>query len=86
MPAISIFYGIIIRMFFDDHAPPHFHAEYAEYKGSIDIKKLKLIEGDLPKRALELILDWAKLHQVELLEDWKLCQAQKSPKKIEPLK
>lgn len=85
MPTISIFYGIIISMFFDDHAPPHFHAKYAEHKGVIDINKLEMIEGHLPRRSLELILDWAELHQDELLEDWELCQNKQSPKKIEPL-
>lgn len=86
MPNISVFYGIIISMFFNDHAPPHFHARYAEYKGIIDISKLEMIEGDLPRRALELILDWAELHQPELLEDWDLCQARQAPKNIAPLK
>jgi hypothetical protein len=86
MPTISSFYGILIKMFFDDHAPPHFHAEYAEFKGIIGIEHLKLIEGNLPRRALELILDWAELHQSELLNDWHLCQSKKQPKKIEPLR
>lgn len=72
-------------MFFDDHAPPHFHVEYAEYKAIIEINRLELIEGHLPRRALELVLDWAELHQEELLKDWQLCQAQKPPRKIEPL-
>jgi hypothetical protein len=85
MPIISMFYGIIISMFFNDHAPPHFHAKYAEFKGIIDINKLEMIEGNLPKRALTLILDWAALHQSALLDDWRLCQEKQSPKKIEPL-
>ncbi len=86
MPTISMFYGIVIGMFFNDHAPPHFHAKYAEFKGTIDIGKLEMIEGDLPRRALLLILDWAAIHQSELLEDWQLCQEKQIPKKIEPLK
>jgi hypothetical protein len=86
MPTISIFYGIIIRMFFDDHAPPHFHAQYAEFKASIDIERLEVIEGELPRRALSLVLDWAELHKAELLEDWGLCQLMQQPKKIDPLK
>lgn len=72
-------------MFFDDHAPPHFHAEYAEFKATIDIYKLELIEGKLPRRALQLVFDWAELHQKELMEDWKLCKAKQQPKKIVPL-
>lgn len=86
MPTISTFYGIIISMFYADHAPPHFHAQYAEFAGIIEIQRLAMIKGDLPKRALELTLDWAKLHQQELLNDWNLCQAKKTPQKIEPLK
>lgn len=86
MPTICIFYGIVIQMFWNDHAPPHFHARYAEYKGIIDIQALTMIEGDLPRRALNLILDWAELHQQELLEDWDLCTKKEMPNKIEPLK
>lgn len=86
MPIISMFYGIVISMFYDDHAPPHFHAKYAEFKGIIDIQTLQMIKGDLPRRALELILDWAELHQSELLNDWDLCQEKQKPHKIEPLK
>ncbi len=85
MPTISAFYGILIQMFFSDHAPPHFHAKYGEGKAVIDIQKLELIEGKLPRRALNLVLDWAELHQPELLKDWQLCQDMKQPKPIAPL-
>ena len=85
MPTISAFYGILIQMFWNDHAPPHFHARYGEYNGIIDINSLKIIEGDLPKRALNLIIDWAKLHQLELSTDWDLCTKKQMPNKIEPL-
>lgn len=85
MPTISVFYGIIIRMFYDDHAPPHFHAEYGEFKATVDIQSLQVLDGRLPRRALELVLDWAELHQTELLADWNLCQQQQPPRKIEPL-
>ncbi|HAU0031598.1 TPA: DUF4160 domain-containing protein [Legionella pneumophila] len=86
MPTISMFYGILIQMFWNDHAPPHFHACYGEYKGIIDINTLRMLEGDLPRRALNLILDWAELHQQELLLDWDLCTQKQMPNKIEPLK
>jgi hypothetical protein len=85
MPTISAFYGLIIQMFFKDHAPAHFHVKYAEYKAIIDIKNLRLIEGKLPRRALGLALDWAELHQAELLADWQLCQDMQNPKPIAPL-
>jgi hypothetical protein len=86
MPTISIFYGIVIQMFWNEHAPPHFHAKYAEFKATIDIQSLQLIKGTLPRRALELVLDWAELHQQELLKNWDLCQADEKPQNITPLK
>jgi hypothetical protein len=73
-------------MFWNDHAPPHFHARYGEYTGTIDINTLKNAEGNLPRRALSLILDWAEFHQKELLLDWELCMKKQMPNKIEPLK
>ena len=85
MPIISRFFGIIIRMFFNEHAPPHFHAEYAEHRAVINIRTLELMEGKLPRRALELVLDWAELHPDELLADWNLCQQHQQPAAIDPL-
>lgn len=85
MPTISIFYGLIIQMFFKDHAPPHFHVKYAEYKAIIEINALTVIEGKLPRRALNLVLDWAELHRSALLDDWQLCQGMQNPKPIPPL-
>ena len=85
MPIISRFFGIIIRMFFKEHAPPHFHAEYGEYRVVIDIRTLAVAEGSLPRRATELVLDWAELHQSELLQDWDLCQQHQQPAEITPL-
>jgi len=85
MPTISTFYGIIVRMFFADHAPPHFHAEYGEFKAVVGIRELRIIEGRLPRRAAQLVLDWAELHQQELMADWDLCRQQQQPKPISPL-
>lgn len=85
MPIISRFFGIIIRMFFNEHAPPHFHAEYGEYRAVINIRTLEVMEGRLPRRATELVLDWAELHQQELIRDWDLCQQHIQPREIEPL-
>ena len=86
MPVISTFYGMLIRMFWNDHAPPHFHVQYGGYKAIIDINTLQLSEGNLPRRALNLVIDWAELHQKELLTDWDLCLQKQMPNKIEPLK
>lgn len=85
MPTISAFYGILIQMFFGDHSPPHFHVLYAEYEALISISTLKVIKGSLPRRALDLVLEWASEHQIALLEDWKLCEQNQTPKKIPPL-
>ena len=72
-------------MFLNDHAPPHFHAEYAEFKATVDITRLCVLEGELPRRALDLVLDWAQLHREELLTDWNLWRAKEAPKPIAPL-
>ena len=85
MPTISMFYGIVIKMFFDDHAPPHFHAEYAEFELIIAINPIKIIKGDAPKRVKSMVLEWAALHQEELLQDWEMCRAMTQPAVIEPL-
>ncbi len=70
MPEITRFYGIVIKMFFGDHSPPHFHAIYGEYNALISIESLEVIEGDLPARAQKMVLEWAKLYQKELLQIW----------------
>lgn len=84
MPEISRFLGIVISMFWNDHAPPHFHAKYGNYEISVNILT-GVVEGMFPKRALRHVLEWYELHQAELLEDWALCKAAKMPKPIEPL-
>jgi hypothetical protein len=61
MPTISTFYGILIRMFFNVHAPPHFHARYGEFEATIDIATRAIIEGQLPRRALNLVQEWAMI-------------------------
>ncbi len=85
MPTISVFYGITIMMFFNEHNPPHFHVKYNGQKASINIEKLELMEGTIPRRALNLVLDWAEIHQVELKNNWELCRQHKEPLKINPL-
>jgi hypothetical protein len=72
-------------MFFNDHAPPHFHARYGEFEVTIEISTLKVIQGQLPGRALNLVEEWAIIHKEELLEDWRLCRENNSPAKIDPL-
>lgn len=72
-------------MFFSDHAPPHFHARYGEFEATVDIATLGVIEGHLPRRALNLVLEWAMIHREELFENWRLCRQNARPVKIEPL-
>lgn len=79
MPVISRFYGIIIKMFFFDHNPPHFHAIYGEYNALININTLEIIEGDLPKKAQALVLEWAKMYQKDLIEIWNTQDFKKLP-------
>ena len=86
MPTIAIFYGIVIQMFWDDHNPPHFHAVYGDDEVVITISTLEVLRGDLPRRALSLVLEWAQGHRTELLEDWRLCERHQMPKKIAPLR
>jgi hypothetical protein len=88
VPTISMFFGIIIRMYFapKEHKPPHFHVYYQEYAARVDIEKSELIEGNLPPKQVKLVLAWNELHKEELLADWKLCQNGEKPFHIDPLK
>jgi hypothetical protein len=72
-------------MYFADHPPPHFHAEYGEHRAVIDIESLTVIGGKLPPRALGLALEWATLHQAELREDWRALERDEPPRRIPPL-
>lgn len=86
MPEISRFFGIVIRMFFDDHNPPHFHAEFQEHRAIIDIQNIKLLDGNLPPKQLKQVQLWALLHQRELMENFiSLGKEFKSYNKIDPL-
>jgi hypothetical protein len=85
MPTISTFYGILIRMFFNDHPPPHFHARYGEFEATINIETMAVIEGELPRRALNLAQESGMIHREESLESWQHCRAKVPPRKIEPL-
>ena len=85
MPEISRFFGVVIRMYFLDHDPPHFHASYAEFEAHVRIQPIGLLSGNLPPRALALVVEWAKLHQRELQENWRRLHSDESPMKIPPL-
>ncbi|MBI5092015.1 MAG: DUF4160 domain-containing protein [Candidatus Hydrogenedentes bacterium] len=85
MPEISRFFGIVIKMYFDDHNPPHFHAEYGGQQVLVDINNLSVFSGRLAPRAMGLVIEWAALRQRELLEDWQRARALESLQKIDPL-
>lgn len=84
MPVLSRFFGIIIRMYFQmsEHNPPHIHAIFGDDMVAVSIVDLKVIEGDLPPRALSLVIEWIKIHQEELLTMWKTQEFHE----IDPLK
>lgn len=79
MPEITRFYGIIIKLFFADHPPPHFHAIYGEYNALFNLETLEIIEGDLPNRATKMVIEWALMYQKELLEMWNTQDFRKLP-------
>jgi hypothetical protein len=79
MPEIARFYGIIIKLFFGDHPPPHFHAVYGEYVGLFNIETLEMFEGDLPSRAKKLVIEWAEMNRTELLDMWNNQEFRKLP-------
>jgi hypothetical protein len=85
MPVLSIFYGIVIYIYWYDHAPPHIHARYAEHEVQIDIQQASVLEGSLPKRALAMVLEWTREHQAELLEAWAAASSGQPAGRIAPL-
>ena len=85
MPKISEFFGIAIYMYFDDHPPAHFHARYAEFEAVVQIDDLSVARGNLPPRALGLVIEWATLHRNELGDVWRQAQAMETLSKIPPL-
>lgn len=88
MPVISSFYGILIKMYFGDHAPPHFHAEYGEFAAQISINDFGVIEGYLPPKALALVVEWASIHKDEIAKNWQILSEEGDGvfNKIEPLR
>jgi uncharacterized protein DUF4160 len=85
MPTISEFFGIMILMFFDDHAPPHFHARYGGDEVVIQINPVGVLRGKFPPRALSLVIEWTQKYQQNLMEDWNRAANNKKLHKIPPL-
>ena len=79
MPTIGVFYGIIIQMFWRDHAPAALHALYAEHEALIDLRDFSVIRGSLPRRAMALVLEWATEHRDELVGGLDFMQPTQNP-------
>ncbi|WP_374687820.1 DUF4160 domain-containing protein [Promineifilum sp.] len=85
MPELSRFFGIVIRMYYDDHPPPHFHAIYGKLEMQVSIDPIAIMNGTMSRRAISMIIEWAALHQHELLENWQRLREEQPVVKIEPL-
>ena len=85
MPVVSLFYGIKITINYDDHNPPHFHAEYAGNNALINIQNCTVMKSSLPKRQLKLVLAWAEIHKDELMQNWELSKIDAKLIDIKPL-
>jgi Domain of unknown function (DUF4160) len=85
MPRICQFYGIAVYLYYRDHAPPHFHAIYAEYEAEVDIATAAVVEGRLPRRAQSLVMEWAAARRQERLHNWERARAGQPLNLIEPL-
>jgi Domain of unknown function (DUF4160) len=85
MPRISQFYGIAVYLYYRDHAPPHFHAIYGEYEAKIEIASATIMDGELPRKAKNLVEEWAETHRQQLQHNWDLARAGQPLESIEPL-
>ena len=85
MPTISRFYGVFIKMYYNDHAPPHLHAEYDGNEAVYAIDTLEVLRGRLPRRAHALILEWITLHCAELMQNWEAAREARPLQLIQPL-
>ena len=86
MPIISEFFGIKVYMYWDDHFPEHFHAEYGKFKALVSIRDAVILKGALPVKQLKLVLAWCEIHQEELMKNWLAAQKKDKITKIEPLR
>jgi hypothetical protein len=84
MPELSRFLGIVVRMYYRDHEPAHFHASYGDYEVTVRLTDGG-VEGRFPRRALQLLLEWYELHRDELMADWELAKQRKPLSPIAPL-
>ncbi len=85
MPSVSQFFGVIIYMYFNDHTPAHFHAEYGELEAVYEIDTLEIMRGELPRRAHGMVIEWALAHRAELRSDWEQARQHLPLERIAPL-
>jgi hypothetical protein len=85
MPVISVFLGMVIRMYHADHNPPHIHVQYGEYEAVLGVVSGKILAGDLPPKVRRLVKEWILLRKRELLKAWKQAQGHKNPSRVKPL-
>jgi hypothetical protein len=85
MPVISVFLGIVIRIFQGDHNPPHIHVQYGDFRAILEIKSGKVLAGKLPPRVRKIMLEWLKIRRAEILKSWKDAKEFKIPRKVKPL-
>ncbi len=85
MPCVSEFFDIVIYMYYNDHAPPHFHAEYGGDEALFEISSLEILRGTLPRRARALVVEWASLQRAALQRNWELARDGRPLRKVEPL-
>ena len=85
MPVVALFHGIRILVYWNDHDPPHFHAQYAEHEAKVDTRRGIVTAGYLPRRQLRLVLAWAELHADELMQNWELARAGQPLRSIQGL-
>lgn len=88
MPTISMFYGIVVLMYYRDvgrHSLPHIHVRYQNFKASIHIVDGQILDGDFPPKQLKLVQAWIEIHQEELMADWELAVVGEEPFRIAPL-
>lgn len=74
MPTLSTFFGITVRMWHDDHPPPHIHVEYQGFEALVNIATGEVTEGELPRKVASIIQEWSQVHQAELQANWRRAQ------------
>jgi len=85
MPEISLFFGIRVTMNWNEHSPPHFHVEYAEFNATVLIRECIIERGFIPNKQLKLVLAWCEIHKDELMQNWELSRNNKPMNSINPL-